>query len=179
MHYIKRATALLDVSRITSGKFKLDPAPCDLVHVLRDVVGTFAEASYHAGSSIDIDAPASLPGTRDPLALEQIIDNLVSNAIKYGDRQPVTVCAEDLGGKVLFRVRDHGRGISIDDRERIFGRFERVIGRSEQHSGFGIGLWVVGQIVEAMEGTITVEDAEGGGSVFNVILPQHIRANHV
>lgn len=177
VHYLKRTSALLDVSRITGGKLKFDLAPCDLAGLARDVLDTFAGAARHAGSAIAIDAPASLPGTWDRLAMEQVIDNLVSNAIKYGAGQPVAVCVEALGGDVRIRVRDHGPGISPHDRARIFGRFERAIGRSERCSGFGIGLWVVGQLVDAMGGAIAVDDAEGGGTVFDVTVPRHVEAN--
>jgi signal transduction histidine kinase len=173
-HYLKRTAILLDVSRITSGKFKLEPASLDLSALVREVAETFAAAAGHAGALIRIDAPASILGTWDQLAVEQIIDNLVSNAIKYGARQPVDVCAEDRGDNVCIRVRDHGPGISVEDRTRIFGRFERAVGSDERRSGFGIGLWVVGQLVDAMGGTISVDNAPGGGSVFSVILPRHV-----
>lgn len=151
--YVKRATALLDVSRITSGKLRLEPEPCDLSDLVREVVEAFAEAARYAGSSIGVDAPARLLGTWDRLAVEQVVDNLVSNAIKYGARRPVEVRVEDLGDEVRVRVRDHGPGISAEDRARIFGRFERAVGPHERRSGFGVGLWVVGQLVEAMGGT--------------------------
>jgi signal transduction histidine kinase len=107
------------------------------------------------------------------LAIEQIVDNLVSNALKYGPHRPVEVCLDNLDEKVRVRVRDYGPGISPKDRPRIFGRFERAIGLDESRSGFGIGLWVVGQLVDGMGGTITVDDALGGGSVFTVILPRN------
>ena len=74
-------------------------------------------------------------------------------------------------------MRDHGPGISAGDRARIFERFERAVGTNERHSGFGVGLWVVGQLVAAMEGTIVVDDAQGGGSVFTVTLPRYSEAN--
>ncbi|MFL5285597.1 MAG: sensor histidine kinase [Rhodopila sp.] len=173
-HYLKRTATLLDVSRITSGQFKLEPAPFDLSTLVREIVETFAAAAGHAGTPIRIDAPASILGTWDHLAMEQIIDNLVSNAIKYGARQPVEVCAEDRGDTVCLRVRDHGPGISVEDRTRIFGRFERAVGSDERRSGFGVGLWVVGQLVDAMGGTIRVDDAQDGGSVFSVTLPRHV-----
>lgn len=177
-HYLKRATTLLDVSRITSGKLRLEPVPCDLAALAREVVATFADAARHTGSPIEIDAPAGLPGTWDRLAMEQVVDNLVSNAIKYGGGGPVAVCVEEVGGDVRIRVRDHGPGISPGDRARIFGRFERAVGHSQRRSGFGIGLWVVGQLVEAMGGTIAVDDAQGGGTVFNVTVPRHVEAVH-
>ncbi len=172
-HYIKRTATLLDVSRITSGKLRLQSAPCDLVVLLHEVAQTFAETARHEGSAITIEAPAALPGVWDHLAVEQIIDNLISNAIKYGGRRPVEVRLDhdDGAGTVRLRVSDHGPGISPADRARIFGRFERVVGPSERHSGFGIGLWVVGQLVEAMSGSIGVDDTPGGGSLFTVVLP--------
>lgn len=172
--YIKRAATLLDVSRITTGKLRLEPSPFDLSELVRETVETFAAAARHAGTPIGIDAPASLPGTWDRLAVEQIIDNLVSNAIKYGARAPIEVRVEERGDEVCVQVRDHGPGISAEDRTRIFGRFERAVGTDERRSGFGVGLWVVGQLVDAMGGTIRVDDAEGGGSVFSVTLPRHV-----
>src|SRR4051812_21887824 len=177
-HYLKRAATLLDVSRITSGKLRLEPSPFDLSELVHEIVETFAAAARHAGTPIDVNAPASLLGTWDRLGMEQIFDNLVSNAIKYGARQPVKIWAEDREDYVCIRVRDHGPGISIDDRARIFGRFERAVGRDERRSGFGVGLWVVGQLVDAMGGTIGVDDAQGGGSVFTVTLPRHVDVSH-
>jgi two-component system, OmpR family, sensor kinase len=171
--YLKRAATLLDVSRITTGKLRLKPSPFDLSELVRGIVETFAAVARHAGTQIDIDVPARLLGTWDQLAMEQIIDNLLSNAIKYSAPRPVEVCAEDRGETVCIRVQDHGPGISLEDRARIFARFERAVGPDEPRSGFGVGLWVVGQLVNAMRGTIRVDDAPGGGSVFTVTLPRH------
>lgn len=175
-HYIKRTATLLDVSRITSGKLRLQPASCDLVELLREVADTFADTARHESSSIVIEAPETMPGRWDRLATEQVIDNLVSNALKYGGCRPVHLLLEEAGPAIRLRVRDHGPGISPADRARIFGRFERVVGSSDRHSGFGVGLWVVGQLVEAMGGSVAVEDAAGGGSVFTVILPRETGA---
>ena len=174
-HYLKRAATLLDVSRITSGKFRMTPTPCDLGEVVRLVADNFDETARHAGARLEIDAPQSLPGSWDRLALEQIIDNLVSNAIKYGGSSPVFLSVADPqdGSRVVIEVRDHGPGISARNKERIFGQFERAIGADERQTGFGVGLWVVGQIVEAMEGTITVNDAHDGGTIFKVVLPRY------
>jgi signal transduction histidine kinase len=174
--YLKRAGTLLDVSRITTGKLILAPTPVDLSDLVWETVETFAAAARHAGVQIDISVPVSLPGTWDRLAMEQIIDNLVSNAIKYGAHRPVEICAEDHGDNVGIRVRDHGPGIPVDARSRIFGCFERAVGPDERRSGFGVGLWVVSQLVNAMGGTIRVDDAQGGGSVFIVTLPRHVEA---
>jgi signal transduction histidine kinase len=74
---------------------------------------------------------------------------------------------------VLLEIRDHGSGIAPEHRARVFERFERAVGYSEYRSGFGVGLWVVGQLVGAMSGTVTIEDAPGGGALFIVRLPVH------
>lgn len=176
-HYVKRATVLLNVSRITSGKLALEPVACDLSALLKGIVEAFAEPARYAGSPIGTHIPASLPGTWDPLAMEQIIDNLLSNAIKYGGRGPIDLCAEALGDTVRISVRDHGPGISMESRARIFGRFERAVGTDESRSGFGVGLWVVAQLIEAMGGAITIDDAPGGGALFTATMPRHAKAN--
>jgi len=160
-HYVKRAAVLLDVSRITSGKLLLELEPFDLAALLRDLVDEFADAARHAGVPITVAVPDSLPGTWDRLAVEQIVDNLLSNALKYGARTPVEVAAAVLGDQVQVQVRDHGGGILAGDRARIFQRFERAVGRGERHSGFGVGLWIVHQLVEAMDGAVAVGDAPG------------------
>ena len=175
-NYLKRATALLDVSRLTSGQFRLDVTAFDLSGLVRQVVETFAEAARYAGSPITLVVPPSLAGSWDYLAMEQIIDNLVSNAVKYGGSRPIEVRAEALDAQVRITVRDHGPGIPPKDRMRIFSCFERVIGQNERRSGFGVGLWVVGQLVAAMDGTIAVDDAAGGGTAFVVSLPRHVGA---
>ena len=172
-HYLKRAAILLDVSRITSGKLQLEPEEFDLVTLLREVADEFADAARRAGVLIRVTAPASLPGTWDRLAMEQIMDNLVSNALKYGARTPIEVFVAPCGEHVRIQVRDHGEGIPAAERKRVFERFERAVGEGERRSGFGVGLWVVYNLVEAMEGTVTVDDAPGGGAQFTVTLPVH------
>ena len=178
-HYLKRAATLLDVSRITCGKFRLIPAPCDLGEVIRQIAETFDDAARHSGAMLQVDVPQQVAGSWDRLALEQIIDNLLSNAIKYGGKNPILVSLKDPqeSSYVTIAVRDHGPGISPRDKERIFGQFERAIGTDERQSGFGVGLWVVGQIVEAMEGTITVTDVVGGGTAFTVVIPRYSRTD--
>ena len=172
-HYLKRAAILLDVSRITSGKLQLEPEAFDLATLLREVVDEFADAARRAGVSIQVAAPASLPGTWDRLAMEQIMDNLLSNALKYGARTPVEVSAEPCGEHVRIQVRDHGEGIPAANRQRVFQRFQRAVGPGERRSGFGVGLWVVCSLIEAMQGSITVDDAPDGGARFTVTLPMH------
>jgi two-component system, OmpR family, sensor kinase len=172
-HFVTRAGILLDVSRINSGRLRLALEPCDIAVMLRDIAADFAGAALQAGVAISITAPNRLPGAWDRLALEQIIDNLLSNAIKYGSGTPIEISAESRGERVSIQVRDHGSGILAADRERLFGCFERAVGRDERRSGFGVGLWVVRQLTEAMGGAVVVGDTPGGGASFTVNLPQH------
>lgn len=174
-HYLKRATILLNVSRVTSGRLQLEPEPLDLAQLLREMAGDFAPEARHAGASVTASIPESLFGTWDRVALQQIVENLVSNAIKYGGRTPVELSAEPRGACIRIQIRDHGGGIAPEDRQRVFQPFERAVGRGEQASGFGVGLWVVGQLVQAMGGTVIVDDAQGGGALFTVTLPRHVK----
>jgi two-component system OmpR family sensor kinase len=103
----------------------------------------------------------------------RVIDNLLSNAIKYGGNSPVELTLLAGEQKVIMRIRDHGKGIAVEHRARVFQRFERAVSRNEHRSGFGVGLWVVGQLIEAMRGTITIDDAPGGGALFTVSLPNY------
>ncbi len=166
---------MLDISRINSGTLRPEPEPCDIAILLRDIAGEFAAAALRAGTSITVTTPPSLFGTWDRLALEQIIDNLVSNAIKYGARTPIELSAEFRDEQVRIDVCDHGTGIPADQRERVFGQFERAVGQTERQSGFGVGLWIVRQLTEAMGGAVEVGDTPGGGASFTVNLPRYVK----
>ena len=175
--YMKRATTLLDVSRITSGKLALSRAPVELCGVARQVVENFRPIAEHAGCTLASDLPdGSLIACGDPLAVEEIVDNLVSNAIKYGRGKPVLVSAVagPDGEYVSLAVRDQGPGISAAHQGRIFERFERAVADGERNSGFGVGLWIVRQLAEAMGGKIEVVSEAGVGSTFCVTLPTRL-----
>jgi signal transduction histidine kinase len=107
------------------------------------------------------------------LATEQILDNLVSNAIRYGDGKPVRVEVQSDPEWVEVRVIDHGIGIAPVDRERIFQRFERASG-APRSGGFGIGLWLSSKLVQAQGGSMTVQSEPGSGSTFVVRLPRDV-----
>jgi signal transduction histidine kinase len=118
-----------------------------------------------------VAAPGPLLGRWDRVRLEQVVANLVSNAIRYGGAGPVEVTLRAGPGEVTLAVRDHGRGIAAEDRARIFDRYER--GRNAQGAGgLGLGLYVVRRIVEAHGGRIAVESQPGDGATFTVTLPR-------
>ena len=166
----RRAAILLDVGRLAAGTFQLDTAPADLAQVVRTVVGTFQAQADYARVALTVSAPCTLPGEVDRLALSQVVENLVSNALKYGDGKPVHISLERRGGGVVLTVQDNGIGISRTDLNRIFAPFERAVTRRQQ-PGFGLGLWIVGRLVEAMDGTITCNSAPGLGATFIVTFP--------
>ena len=174
--YVKRATMLLDVSRITTGMLRLDIAPFEARALLHEVAESFGPIAAHAGSRIGLDLPdRDVVVAADRLALEEVVDNLVSNALKYGDGKPIglSLVAEASSGLAVIRVRDEGPGISPDNQARIFERFERAVRPGEHRSGFGVGLWIVRQLCEGMGGRVEVTSAQGSGSTFAVSLPLH------
>ena len=146
--------------------------------MLHEVASEFTGMAQRAGVLLTLTVPDRLMVTWDRLALEQIMDNLISNAIKYGAHTPVGIMAKAEDGQVHIEVSDGGAGVPVADRERVFGRFERAVGPGERRSGFGVGLWVVGQLVTAMGGTVVIGDAPGGGALFTLTLPQHAEGAH-
>jgi PAS domain S-box-containing protein len=160
---------MLDVSRITAGRLALDPEPLRLDNVVREVVDRFTEMAQDSHSSIDLRV-GPVQGRWDRLRIEQVLTNLVANAIKYGRGQPIVVELRSERGEAVVRVTDGGVGIAPADHKRIFERFERA-GGTREFGGFGLGLWISRQIVEASGGWIGVESELGEGSTFTVRLP--------
>jgi signal transduction histidine kinase len=169
-NFVRRATTLLDASRVASGNIRVEPAEVDLSRVVRGVVDGAAAAAQMARSPLDADLQEGVVGIWDRLALEQIAENLLSNAIKFGAGKPVVVVLRADSLTASLEVRDRGIGIPDEARVRIFGRFERAVGQRE-HGGFGVGLWLANQLVAAMGGAITVESVPGERTTFTVALP--------
>ncbi|MCI0573595.1 MAG: transporter substrate-binding domain-containing protein [Myxococcaceae bacterium] len=162
---------LLDVSRLTAGTLELRPEPVDVCRLVRDVAEAFQEQASRSGSRLELQANCSAEGWFDRLRLEQVVGNLVSNALKFGGGKPIEVRIEPVPGRVRISVRDHGIGLTDEAKARIFEKFERAV--SERHyGGLGLGLYISRQLVEAHGGTITVESAPGAGSTFTVDLPR-------
>jgi signal transduction histidine kinase len=164
------ADQLLDVSRIRSGRLEIERAPMDLAVAVRDVATRFGAEAASLGATIIIDGERSVPGHWDPFRIEQVLANLVSNALKFGEGNPIVVELRTLQGRALLTVRDHGRGIPEEEQARIFEAFERAK-RSRGVRGAGLGLWIVRRLVEAHGGTVRVASAAEKGTVFAVELP--------
>ena len=162
---------LLDVSRISAGRIELTFTQVDLSALVSDVASRLREDCEHVGATLELDVAPNISGWWDSLRLDSIVANLISNAAKYGAGHPITVRLVGDEATATLTVRDRGIGIALQDRERIFERFERVVS-SREYGGFGLGLWIVRQLVEAHGGTIRVESHPGLGSTFAVQLPR-------
>ncbi|HEX6766047.1 MAG TPA: PAS domain-containing sensor histidine kinase, partial [Polyangiaceae bacterium] len=162
---------LLDISRITTGHLELEPEDIELAELAHDVVERLREEAAASGAHIQFEAASSAGGRWDRLRIEQVVTNLLSNALKYGEGKPIVVRVSAENGSAEISVRDRGIGIAEEDLERIFDQFERAANRRAP-GGLGMGLYITRQIVEAHQGQITVESKSGEGSTFRVRLPR-------
>ncbi|MDB4981198.1 MAG: Two-component sensor histidine kinase [Myxococcales bacterium] len=166
----KLIESLLDISRFAEGRVTLEREDVDLVALVRGVVDAMAEPARIAGCSLTLTAPSTLCGRWDRVRLEQVVSNLLGNAMKFGARQPIAIDVAVAEGVARVSVRDRGIGIDDRDQRRIFERFERSV--SARHfGGLGLGLWVAKQIADAHAGTIDVQSEPGAGATFTLTLP--------
>jgi hypothetical protein len=163
-------SGLLDVGRIAGGKLELTREAVDLGALVREVAERHKVELERAGCALELRAEPDVVGHWDRLRLDQILTNLLTNALRYGPGKPITIEVEGDGARARLRVTDRGIGIAEKDHARIFERFERAA--SERHyGGLGLGLWIARQLVEALGGTISVTSQPGAGASFLVDLP--------
>ena len=157
---------LLVLTRVEQGSLESMHEPVLLQRVIPRTVDR--ESRRWSGRKIEVDIAADLPPVAgDELFIEQVLSNLLSNALKYSPPDaPVEVAAERDGDAIAVRVRDHGIGLSTTDRETVFDLFIRTSEASRYASGAGIGLYVCRRLLQAMDGDIRAESAPGRGSVF-------------
>jgi PAS domain S-box-containing protein len=160
---------LMDVTRIRAGTFDLYREKVQLNTIIREVANRFAIAE--SAPAISLELEPHIEGIWDRLRLDQVLTNLVSNAVKYGGQKPIVINASVNDDHAVIAVRDEGIGIAPENLERIFERFERAEGRSYR-AGLGMGLWITAQIVRAHGGTVFAESELGNGSTFTVRLPR-------
>jgi signal transduction histidine kinase len=161
---------LLDVSRIMSAQFDLATELVRVDEVIHEVVARVRDQATAAGSELVVAVDEAPPITSDRMRVEQIVTNLVGNALKFGAGKPIEIGLRETPSSLVLTVRDHGVGIASRDHARIFQRFERV--DTKRGKGLGLGLWIVRQIVVAMGGTITVTSELGKGAELTVTLPK-------
>ncbi|MNN28590.1 Sensor protein SrrB [compost metagenome] len=161
---------MLDVSRIRTGKLSIRPEHFDLAHLVADVIEGFSQQVSEAESTLSFDAPQPVVGTWDQYRIEQVIANLLTNALRYGAKSPIDVRVYIEGNRACVDVLDHGIGISPENQQRIFQQFERV-SANHASAGLGLGLYICEQIVAAHGGSISVQSELGQGALFHVSLP--------
>jgi PAS domain S-box-containing protein len=161
--------ALLDVSRIATGRFELTLERADLAQIVSTAVDRMHEAAEAAGCTLSVSAEPAI-GTWDGSRIDQVITNLVGNAIRYAAATPIEVAVSGRDDAVVIEVRDRGPGLPESQLARIFERFERAASM-RHYGGLGLGLYVVRQVVEAHGGTVSARNAVGGGACFTVQLP--------
>ncbi|OCR22156.1 histidine kinase [Pseudomonas syringae] len=161
---------MLDVSRIRTGKLSIRTSPFDLVELVSNLLESFSAQIAAAGSTVSFTADDPVIGVWDEFRIEQVVANLLTNALRYGARKPIRVRVYSEDGQARVDVRDEGIGVSPENQKRIFQQFERVSANHAVH-GLGLGLFISDQIVAAHGGTISVESEEGQGSLFRICLP--------
>ena len=161
---------MLDVSRLRTGNLAIAPAPFDLAESARAMVEAMQEQARQKGVAITLEAPDSLPLEGDEFRIEQVINNLLTNALRYGQGKPVAVTVTAADGEARVSVRDQGMGIAPEDQERIFEQFERTDGAA-QVAGLGMGLYIARQIAQAHGGQLRVHSRPGEGAEFVLSLP--------
>ncbi|MFT3839093.1 MAG: PAS domain-containing sensor histidine kinase [Myxococcaceae bacterium] len=162
---------LLDVSRIVRGRLQLSLRETDLGELVRRVADDFGDAAKSGASELKVETSGPLLGLWDATRLEQVVVNLVSNALKYGSGKPVQLEVSATDGEVKLTVTDQGIGIAPEDLERIFTRFERAV-PVRHYGGLGLGLYISRNIVEAHGGTLRVESQPNQGARFIAELPR-------
>ena len=161
---------MLDVSRIRTGKLSIRTSAFDLAELVSNLLESFSAQIAAAESSVTFRAEEPVIGVWDEFRIEQVVANLLTNALRYGAHKPVEVRVYSVKGEARVDVRDQGIGISEENQQRIFQQFERVAANHAIH-GLGLGLFISEQIVAAHGGKIVVESKEGEGSMFRVSLP--------
>ncbi|WP_263143966.1 hybrid sensor histidine kinase/response regulator [Pseudomonas sp. RIT-PI-AD] len=161
---------MLDVSRIRTGKLSIRPKRFDLTRLVTQVVESFSHQVATAEYEISVLGHTPIVGVWDEFRIEQVLANLLTNALRYGAKKPIEVRVYPVAEGARIDVRDHGIGIPPENQQRIFQQFERGVG-NDAVAGLGLGLYISEQIVKAHGGSITVQSAPGEGSLFCVHLP--------
>ncbi len=165
---------MLDVTRMRRDALSIQTKPVDLSALSRAVVENLRQQAEAAGSPITLQTPAELRGVWDEFRIEQVLTNLLTNALRYGSGKPVEMTVSLEGDTARVAVRDQGIGIAPEDHARIFEQFERTDDSRRHAAGLGLGLYITRKIVSLHAGHIGLESAPGEGSRFVVDLPLHI-----
>jgi PAS domain S-box-containing protein len=168
--FAKLIETLLDISKLGAKQLSLNLELCDLTKVIHDEISRLKSEFDLYQTPLICEVQEKMSGDSDQVRLQQVIANLLLNALKFGNRKPVTFKAFIQNGTLMMEVKDQGIGFSPQDAERIFKPFERAV--SDKHfGGLGLGLYITKQIVDAHRGAINVESSLGKGTSFIVKIP--------
>jgi len=160
---------LLDLGKIQSGQIYFDFEEVDLGVVVRDAVSVLAAELTKSGSDLSITTEGRPVGQWDRFRLNQVVSNLLVNAIKFGEGRPISINVVEHQGLTTLKVKDHGIGIPANMLEQIFKPFGRAVS-TRHYGGLGLGLYIVRTIVEGLGGTVRVDSQPNKGSTFAVEL---------
>lgn len=163
---------ILDESRITNNRLTMNTDKFDFSEMVLSILNEFKLAAETSGVSVYAETEKNIVGTWDRFRLEQVLLNLLTNALRYGNKTPIFVKVSADSDTVKLSVRDQGMGIKPEDQIRVFERFERAISGNEV-SGVGLGLFISKNIVQALGGEIKLTSEPGKGSEFLVVLPRN------
>ncbi len=166
----KMINDLLSTSLITTGNLQLVYEKVDLDAVVSGVIEEFSPRIQREGYELTYTKKEPIIGQWDKIRIQQAVSNLISNAIKYGNRKPIEVAIRKEGNMALVNVLDHGIGIAKEQHVKIFGLFERAVSPTE-YKGLGVGLYITKKIIEAHGGSISVSSKVGKGTTFTIKLP--------
>jgi signal transduction histidine kinase len=162
---------LLDVVMLSAGGVVLQLNDADLREVIAQAVARCAEEARRAKCPIVLSAGPPVRVRCDKAWVEQAVTNLITNAIKFGKGRPIDLAVESKGATARITVTDHGIGVPLEDRRRIFERFERAV-PSRHYGGLGLGLYVAREVAHAHAGSILVASEPDEGSTFTILLPK-------
>jgi len=168
--FVATVDRVTEVAQLRDGKLQLEITDVDLAEVVGIVVSQQQRLAAAGGVELILRAPISLFGRWDRGRLAQIATNLVTNSVRFGVGGEVEIDVIDRGNDAELVVRDHGAGIAATELGGIFDRFDHR--RSRTAGGFGVGLFIVKTLAEAMGGRAIAANAPGGGARFSVVLPR-------
>lgn len=171
-HLLALVTSLLDYHRLEAGKMDLHPVAFNPHELLTDIYNSFLPLAEKKQLQLDFKEklPETLTLEGDPFRIRQIMENLLSNALKFTAAGGITLQAEYHGNQFVFSISDTGCGMTASEQERIFKEFTRLSSAQGQE-GFGLGLSITRKLVELLLGRIDIESAPGKGSTFKVSMP--------
>lgn len=171
-HLLKLVSDLLDFHRLDLNKAEVNRVTFNPSQLFDEIYVSFEPLTAAKGLTLQCHVASELNGKyiSDPLRLRQIVNNLVSNAVKFTQKGEITLTVTYESSKLTIAIADTGKGMATEDRERIFQEFTRLSG-AQGEEGFGLGLSIVKKLVTLLEGKISVESALGEGSCFTVVLP--------